>query len=83
MRDAIGCLRIIDERALEVGKKINICFVDWEKAENICRFGKNENIKKIIGIDWKDKKFIKELHQRQKITVNVTLQLQTKDLKVV
>ena len=31
-RDAIGMLRIISERTLEIDKKLSVCFIDWQKA---------------------------------------------------
>jgi len=31
-RDATGMLRIISERALEIEKKLSVCFIDWQKA---------------------------------------------------
>jgi hypothetical protein len=31
-RDAIGMLRIILERTLDIGEEIYICFIDWRKA---------------------------------------------------
>ena len=31
-RDAIGMLRIISERTLEIDEKLIICFIDWQKA---------------------------------------------------
>jgi hypothetical protein len=31
-RDAIGILRIISERTLDIGEEICICFIDWQKA---------------------------------------------------
>jgi len=31
-RDAIGMLRIISERTLEIDEKLCVCFIDWQKA---------------------------------------------------
>jgi len=31
-RNAIGMLRIIPERTLEIDEELNICFIDWQKA---------------------------------------------------
>ena len=31
-RDAIGMLRIISERILEIDEELSVCFIDWQKA---------------------------------------------------
>jgi len=31
-RDAIGMLRIISERTLEIDEELSVCFIDWQKA---------------------------------------------------
>ena len=31
-RDAIGMLRIIPERTLEIDEELIVCFIDWQKA---------------------------------------------------
>jgi len=31
-RDAVGMLRIISERTLEIDEELCICFIDWQKA---------------------------------------------------
>ena len=31
-RDAIGMLRIISERTLEIDEELYVCFIDWQKA---------------------------------------------------
>jgi hypothetical protein len=31
-RAAVGMLRIISERTLEIGEEICVCYVDWQKA---------------------------------------------------
>jgi hypothetical protein len=31
-RDAIGMLRIISERILEIDAELCVCFIDWQKA---------------------------------------------------
>ena len=33
-RDAIGMLRIISERTLEIGAELCFCFIDWQKASD-------------------------------------------------
>jgi hypothetical protein len=31
-RDAIGMLRIISERTVEIDEELCVCFIDWQKA---------------------------------------------------
>jgi hypothetical protein len=31
-RGAIGMLRIISERTLEIDEELSVCFIDWQKA---------------------------------------------------
>jgi hypothetical protein len=31
-RNAIGMLRIISDRTLEIDEKLSVCFIDWQKA---------------------------------------------------
>ena len=31
-RDAIGMMRIITERTLEIDEELCVCFIDWQKA---------------------------------------------------
>jgi len=33
-RDAIGMLRIISERTLEIDEELCVCFIDWQKASD-------------------------------------------------
>jgi hypothetical protein len=33
-RDAIGMLKIISERTLEIDAEVCVCFIDWQKAFN-------------------------------------------------
>jgi hypothetical protein len=32
LKDAIGIMRIISERTLEIDKELSVCFIDWQKA---------------------------------------------------
>ena len=31
-RNAVGMLRIISERTLEIDEELSVCFIDWQKA---------------------------------------------------
>ena len=52
-RDAIGMLRIISERTLEIDEELCICFIDWQKAFDRVNWTKFMQILKGIGIDWR------------------------------
>jgi hypothetical protein len=51
-RDAIGMLRIISERTLEIDVELCVCFIDWQKAFDRVNWTKLMQILKGIGIDW-------------------------------
>ena len=38
-RNAIGMMRIIAERTLEIDEKLCICFIDWQKGIWPCKLG--------------------------------------------
>ena len=68
-RDAIGALRILSERTIEVGKELNVCFIDYEKAFDRVDWNKMMRILKQIGIDWRDRRLIANLYLDQRVTV--------------
>jgi hypothetical protein len=39
-RDAIGMLRIISDRTLDIGEEICVCFIDWQKASDHVKWTK-------------------------------------------
>ena len=49
--DAIGMMRIIAERTLEIDEELCICFIDWQKAFDHVNWTKLMQILKISGID--------------------------------
>ena len=51
-RDAIGLLRIISERTLEIDAELCVCFIDWQKAFDGVNWTKCLQILKGSGIDW-------------------------------
>ena len=51
-RDAIGMMRIIAERTLEIDEELCVCFIDWQKAFDRVNWSKLMQILKRIGIDW-------------------------------
>ena len=51
-RDAIGMMRIIAERTLEIDEEMCVCFIDWQKAFDRVNWTKLMQILNRIGIDW-------------------------------
>ena len=74
-RDAIGALRILGERSIEVGKEMNVCFIDYEKAFDRVDWKKLMDILKKIGLDWKDRRLIANLYLDQTVTVQTEVGL--------
>jgi hypothetical protein len=70
-RDAIGVMRMLCERSMEYGNKIFICFVDFEKAFDRVNWVKMMETLKTLGIDWRDRRLIRDLYDRQKVVVRV------------
>ena len=54
-RDAIGMLRIISERTLEIDEDLCICFIDWIQAFDRVNWTKLMQILKGTGFDWREK----------------------------
>jgi hypothetical protein len=52
-RDAIGMLRIISERTLEIDEELSVSFIDWQKALDRVNLTKLMQILKKTGIDWR------------------------------
>ena len=50
-RDAIGMMRIIAERTLEIDEELCVCFIDWQKAFDRVNWTKLMQILNISGID--------------------------------
>ena len=67
-RDAIGMMRIIAERTMEVDE-LCICFIDWQKAFDRVNWTKLMQILKRTGIDWRERRLIGKLYMDQKVKV--------------
>ena len=52
--DAVLCLRMIMEKAIEKQKDINICFIDYVKAFDGVKHQELINVLEQIGIDKKN-----------------------------
>ena len=77
-REAIGALRTICERNIEFGNSIYAAFVDLEKAFDTVNWSILLDTLKLIGIDWKDRRMIKELYLHQIAEVRISGTKQTK-----
>ena len=64
-RDAIGLMRIISERVLDVKEEMCLCFIDWQKAFD--RVGWTKLLKCLVGVNWKERRLIRNLYMRQRI----------------
>ena len=60
-REAIAVMKTLSERSLEHNQNVYVCF-DFEKAFDRIRWYKLLEILKNIGVDWRDRKLISELH---------------------
>jgi exonuclease III len=70
-RDAIGLMRVIGERLTERCKTFVICFVDLEKAFDRVNWDRLLVILKNKGIEWKERRLIRNLYKDQRVIVRV------------
>ncbi|KAL1446126.1 hypothetical protein WDU94_014018 [Cyamophila willieti] len=70
-RDAMGCMRMISERMMDVNKDVYVCFIDWEKAFDRVEWNILLRVLKEIELNWKDRRLIRELYKGQKVVVRV------------
>ena len=81
-RDAIGMMRIIAERNLEVDEEMCVCFIEWQKAFDLVNWTKLMQILKRIGIDLRESILISKLYMEQKVTVRLD-QGETRSVQIV
>jgi hypothetical protein len=70
-RDAIGMMRIIAERTLEIDEELCVCFLDWQKAFDRVNWTKLMQILKGTGIDWRERRLIRKQYTDQKVKVRL------------
>ena len=70
-RDAIGMLRIISERTLEIDEELCVCFIDWQKAFDRVNWTKLVQILKGTGIYWRERRLISNLYIAQSVKVRL------------
>jgi len=70
-RDAVGMMRIIAERTLEIDEALCVCFIDWQKAFDRVNWSKLMQILKRTGIDWRERRLIGKLYMDQRNEVRL------------
>ena len=70
-RDAIGMMRIIAERPLEVDEELCVCFIDWQRAFDRVKWTKLMQILKRKGIDWRERRLISKLYMDQRVKIRL------------
>ena len=74
-RDAIGLMRIISERVLEIKEEMCLCFIDWQKALIVL-----EMLRK-IGLNWRERRIIRNLYMGQRVKLRLN-QGETDSVKI-
>lgn len=70
-REAIGMFRTIMERRLQMNKDVFTCFIDFEKAFDRVDWKILLDILKNIGIDWNERRLIRNLYLKQKVCMKI------------
>ena len=70
-RYAIGMLRIISERTLEIDEELSVSFIDWQKAFDRVNWTKLMQILRGNDIDWHDRRLISSLYMAQSVKVRL------------
>ena len=70
-RDAIGVMRMLCERSLELNNDVYVCFVDFEKAFDRVNWIKMMEVLKKLGVDWRDRRMICNLYMGMTATVRI------------
>ena len=70
-RDALGVMRQLIERRLEINEDLYICYIDFEKAFDRVQWSLLMEILKKIGVDWKDRRIIENLYTKQTAVVKL------------
>jgi len=66
-KGAIGMLRIISERTVEVDEELCVCFIDWQKAFDRVKWTKLMQLLKGTSIDWCERRLISNLYMAQSV----------------
>ena len=68
-RNAIGMLRIISERTLEIDEDLYVCFIDWKQPFDRVNWTKLMQILKRTVIDWCERRLTSNLYMAQSVRV--------------
>jgi hypothetical protein len=68
-RNAIGILRIISERTLDIDEELSVCFIDRQKATDRVNWTKLMKILKETGTDWCERRLISNLYVAHSVKV--------------
>jgi hypothetical protein len=69
--DAIGMLRLISERTLEIDEELSVCFIDWQKVFGRVNWTKLMQILKENGIDCREGELISNLYMVQSVKIRL------------
>jgi len=69
IRDAIGMLRIISERTLEIDEDLCVCFIDWKQTFDRVNWTKLMQILEGTGIDWHERRLISNWYMAQSVSM--------------
>jgi len=53
-RDAIGLMKIISERVLDIKEEMCLCFINWQKAFDRVGWTKLLEMLRNIGVNWRE-----------------------------
>jgi len=70
-RDAIGMLRIISERTLEIDAELYVCYIDWQNGFDRVNWTKLMQILKGTGIEWHERRLISNFYMAQSVKVGL------------
>ena len=70
-RDAIGLMRIISERVLDVKEVMCLCFIDWQKASDRVDWTKLLEMLRNIGVNWRERRLICNLYMGKRVKLSL------------
>ena len=68
---AVGMLRVISERALDIDEELRACFLDRQKVFDRAKWTKFMQILKGNGIDWGERRLISKLYVDQTVKIKL------------
>jgi len=70
-RDAIGMLRIIPQRTLDIKEELYECSIDWQKAFERINWTKLQQIIKGNCVEWREKGLISKVYVVQSVKLKL------------